>query len=673
MKGRWGINAGSGQLRWVILLLAIAVVLPTVCLLWFISQAVKNERLAVRQKLATVYEEKLAEAGRKTDAAWLQSSKFLDEKKVKGHPYQTLLSIVGDKGYDGLIIYDAEGRRAYPLLRADKPEPIELAEEFNDAWELEFTEQELLQAIKLYEQKAQSDSEYVRLAAIIGKSRCLAKLGRGDEAIDECKKAAFSPLEEQGNSTTLVLIGNARLLMMNFMEPDAKHTALFEKTFRKLVSMVYTTNEAGVSLPADNNLFIAHKALEILREKPFLEDETRPVSTRIQKLAAAEERSIRIAEDFPRATALGDWQMDRVRRLWAGKEVVYGLCHKTSDETLLLLLSGEGIASSLSDYENTFRDTDVVYRILDDSGRLVAGVAKPEGEPFVTALVGEYFGGWKTELYFKDGDVFEKAASKQVALYTWAGALVIVLILVAGGFAGQVVSRQIKLNKMKNDFIATVSHELKTPLASMRVLVDTLLEGNYEDKQQATEYLQLTSKENERLSRLIDNFLTFSRMERSKQAFEMIQASPASIARRAAEAVKAKFSSGRCEFEVSIDEDLPNVSADQDAMVTVLLNLLDNAYKYSYDEKRIVLRVFAEDNLVCFQVIDNGVGLSRRAAKRIFNRFYQVDRSLSRSADGCGLGLSIVKFVVDAHKGSIAVNSKPGKGSAFTVKLPAGD
>jgi len=116
---------------------------------------------------------------------------------------------------------------------------------------------------------------------------------------------------------------------------------------------------------------------------------------------------------------------------------------------------------------------------------------------------------------------------------------------------------------------------------------------------------------------------------------------------------------------------LPDVLTDRDAIVTVLVNLLDNAYKYSYDDKHIELRVFSEDGLVCFSVADDGVGMSRRTTTKIFKRFYQVDRSLSRRAGGCGLGLSIAKFIVDAHKGSITVDSKPGEGSTFTVKLPA--
>ena len=151
----------------------------------------------------------------------------------------------------------------------------------------------------------------------------------------------------------------------------------------------------------------------------------------------------------------------------------------------------------------------------------------------------------------------------------------------------------------------------------------------------------------------------------------MSRTSPAAIARDAAEAVKTKFSMSECKFEVNIPEDLPQVNADRDALITVLVNLLDNAYKYSYDNKQIELRVSSEDSLVCFSVSDKGRGMSRRAVRKIFNRFYQADSSLSRHVEGCGLGLSIAKFIVDAHKGTISVESKPDKGSTFTVKLPA--
>jgi signal transduction histidine kinase len=105
-------------------------------------------------------------------------------------------------------------------------------------------------------------------------------------------------------------------------------------------------------------------------------------------------------------------------------------------------------------------------------------------------------------------------------------------------------------------------------------------------------------------------------------------------------------------------------------MATVLVNLLDNAYKYTSGDRHIELKVYKQNGFVCFAVKDDGIGLSPRAQRKVFSRFYQVDSRLSRRAEGCGLGLSIVKFIVDAHKGTIEVESNPDEGSTFTVKLP---
>jgi signal transduction histidine kinase len=145
------------------------------------------------------------------------------------------------------------------------------------------------------------------------------------------------------------------------------------------------------------------------------------------------------------------------------------------------------------------------------------------------------------------------------------------------------------------------------------------------------------------------------------------------VAREAAEVVRSRFADAGVRFDVEIADDLPSVSGDFDALVTVLVNLLDNAYKYSGDDKVISLRACAQDGQVCFEVADNGIGMSRRAVRRIFDRFYQVDQSLARRAEGCGLGLSIVKFIVDAHRGTIDVGSEPEQGSRFTIRIPAGD
>ena len=227
-----------------------------------------------------------------------------------------------------------------------------------------------------------------------------------------------------------------------------------------------------------------------------------------------------------------------------------------------------------------------------------------------------------------------------------------------------------RLTRLKNDLIATVSHELKTPLTSMRVLVDTLLEGRCAGPGQEREYLRLIAGENQRLTRLIDNFLNFSRMERNRHAFEFAEVKLDEVVRAAAESVRERFSAPHCRLEVDVPPDLPAIIADRDALVTVVLNLLDNAWKYSGEEKEVSVRARAADGEIILSVQDNGIGLSHRQIRRIFEPFYQVDQSLSRRAGGCGLGLSIVRFIVRAHGGQVAAASEPGKGSAFTVRLP---
>ncbi len=496
--------------------------------------------------------------------------------------------------------------------------------------------------------------------------------GRLDQAITECRlRAAFSPLAETGDSRCLALIANARLLLLSWTQDKPAYAALYEETFRKLLAMLYSPNGAGFALPADENLFIARKVLEIGAQGGLLDRNADLLrGTNLPRLIQAEEQSIRFAEQSPTVEAFHDWPADRLQPLQMGEPALYGISHRTGRGTCIALVPRSRIAALLAGYAGSFQDTNVDCRMLDDTGGLVAGIDQTSREPCAAGPATAYFPGWTIQLFFKGGDVFERAASQQIAVYTWTGLLFIMLILVSGAVAARSIGHQVRLNKLKNDFIATVTHELKTPLASMRVLVDTLLEGNYRDQNQVTEYLQLVSRENERLTRLIDNFLTFSRMERNKQAFQMRLVSPASIARTAAQAVQTKLGRGDCRFETDIPDQLPDIRADHDAMVTVLVNLLDNSYKYSYDQKRIKLSVTGDGSAVRFIVADNGVGIPRRAFRKIFLRFYQVDRSLSRRAEGCGLGLSIAKFIVDAHQGTITVESKPGQGSTFTVRLP---
>ncbi|MHC4426046.1 MAG: sensor histidine kinase [Planctomycetota bacterium] len=742
MKTVGKITAGQNQLRWVVLLLAIAVILPTVCLLWFMSQAVKNERLAVRQKLTNVYKQRLEILSERMDDLWSARIDSIQRKAAAELESVEMFALVAgrDSEADGLnacdavVIYDGSGRPAYPVP-SDSEQPDEFPEEFNKAWGAEFTEKDFARAIRLYEGIADSHyDDYVRYSALMSNVRCLRKLGEVNKAIALCREVAYGQTPDNVSSSSISLITRARILLVELKDEtkDDLTGSDLQELIGSAVNYAPGSGHGFLLMPSETRIFFLRKAIEIAEKSEWAE-ELKPQVLKAKELLSTEELGAAFldrydageasepwAEDdavklvsllratlgqiegvewswteqlerqisrvldsyqareakmgaaaFERpAFAAGSWPKDSFRRLELPEEV-FAMYHSFGGRTYILLQKAEELGSDFDLCGEGLDELGISFRITDGSGAYASGSENPQGPAFLNAALGRFFPGWQVEIHFKNVDIFEQTADRQKVVYLWAGLLAIAVMVAAGLLTARVVGKQIKTNKLKNDFIATVSHELKTPLASMRVLVDTLLEGSYRNQQQVTEYLELVSKENERLTGLIDNFLTFSRMERNKQAFVTAKTSPAAIARDAAEAVKTKFSAGQCEFEINISDDLPDVLADRDAMVTVLVNLLDNAYKYSYDNKQIELRVFPEDSSVCFCVLDNGTGMSRRSAKKIFKRFYQVDRSLSRHTEGCGLGLSIAKFIVDAHKGSIGVESKLDEGSIFTVKLPA--
>lgn len=650
----------SDQLRWVILLLSVAVILPTVCLLWFMTQAVKNERLAVRQKIIDVCNDEIAtfkaDVNRNFAAAKSSDLKRIESLIDNSDIWLWINAIKGDA--DGLVIYDANNKLVYPVI--SEYQSSDFTSEIQKAFNLE-QNGDYQKALDEYQIIMDANDDDI-FAASMGVIRCLEKSGQVVEAADFFHKLLWSDNRSIRKQFTPNQVAMIRVKQVQWL---AEHKGTFTDggMFTDL-DLWYTKTE---NYPAEVTIWALEKIIKIARE--YSEDYKleKPIEN-AEKIIDIEKISLACATFFNDSETLRNWPMQKWKTIKT-PHVFYVIRYAAGGHDVLLARTGENILSTFVTDIKNIAIADIGIRLLDDTDKLLLGVDETKNKPFITTDFSRHLPDWKLELYFESDSVFDNAASKQTAIYTWTGVLVALLILASGAIAAQAISRQAKLNRLKNDFIATVTHELKTPLSSMRVLADTLLEGNYNDQQQATEYLQLISKENARLSRLIDNFLTFSRMERNKQAFDFVKNDPAEIAKNAAEAVQTKFNNGNCEFSVTINNNLPSIMADKDAMVTVLVNLLDNAYKYSYDNKQIELKVFAQEAGICFSVKDKGIGMTRRQIKRVFDRFYQADSSLSRQAEGTGLGLSIVKFIIDAHKGQITIDSKPDKGSEFTIIL----
>ncbi|MHC4445622.1 MAG: sensor histidine kinase, partial [Planctomycetota bacterium] len=466
--------------------------------------------------------------------------------------------------------------------------------------------------------------------------------GRTDETIDILiEKLTGDRFVDTRDELGRLIVPNAQLHALHLIDHSQPE---YQEILQRLVKRVNDYTDAA--LPANQRRFLMNQLSSMIADKTLL------------PTLAAENLAIAYLETNPAFPQPG-------RLVPALKDIWQVASPK---KNIVALFKHQAIVKQLQSLSPTITSAkDVSIRMLSPSE------FSESIKSFIAIPAGGILPDWRLALYLEGENPFAAAADKQIAVYLWTGILVILTIIILVLLVARYLSRQMKLTRLKNDLIATVSHELKTPLSSIRVLVDTLLANEKVDSRQTEEYLGLIAKENIRLSRLIDNFLTFSRMERKKYVFDLTEIMPEDIVNEAREAVSERFESAGCKFEVEVAAGLPSVRGDGDALTTAVLNLLDNAFKYTESQKHITLRAYQDNGFVCLEVKDNGIGLSRRAVKKIFNRFYQVDRSLTRRGSGCGLGLSIVQFIVQAHRGSIEVKSRPKEGSTFTIKLPLAD
>jgi len=230
--------------------------------------------------------------------------------------------------------------------------------------------------------------------------------------------------------------------------------------------------------------------------------------------------------------------------------------------------------------------------------------------------------------------------------------------------------REANLSKLQLDFVSKVSHELKTPLTSIRMFVDMLQsqEGSDEENELC---LQVLHKETTRLSERIERLLDWGRMEAGRRIYEHRMESANDIVQASIDAFRVVHLGNHDDnITVQIDDDLPPLLADRSAMVDALVNLLGNAVKYGGDSPKIAVRASSDPRSVRISVSDNGIGIPLDEHKHIFQKFYRVNELLSQDIEGSGLGLAIVRHVALAHKGHVDVESEPGKGSTFTIVLP---
>ena len=290
------------------------------------------------------------------------------------------------------------------------------------------------------------------------------------------------------------------------------------------------------------------------------------------------------------------------------------------------------------------------------------------GRDFITQPLGFVFTNWRAGVRDLCASPEEVAATGFRSNMMWTGGAFIVL-LGAVGLAVGAVARQSRLSQMKSDFVSNVSHELRTPLSSIRVFGEYMRLGRVEKPEKIREYGEYIEAESRRLTQLINNILDFSKIESAEKKYHFCSTDVVELVEQTVAAFEVPLRDHGLSVAFHAGP-VPMLNIDKDAIAQVLVNLLDNAVKYSNGRKEVEVSVEAVGAEVRIKVRDHGIGIPAAEQKKIYEKFYRVGSTLVHDVKGSGLGLSIVMHVVKAHGGRVELVSAPGEGSTFTIILP---
>ena len=321
--------------------------------------------------------------------------------------------------------------------------------------------------------------------------------------------------------------------------------------------------------------------------------------------------------------------------------------------------------------ENLTKDTGLSLQVIDERGRnILTGKEELTLKDSLSLSYRQFPFPWKLLVSQPAFSDLELTARRENFLYGVLLTFIVALMLLGAFLMVRDISRESETTRLKTEFVHNISHELKTPLTLIRLYGETLQRKEDLKKGEKKEAYEIITKESERLSHLINNVLDFSRIEMGRKEFYFKKGNLAQIVRDTLESYSYHLEKKGFSIKKEIASDLPEMNFDGEAIASVLVNLLSNAMKFSPKIKEVTVKLFKDSGNAVLQVADKGIGISPKDTSRIFKRFYRVKNEIVSETRGSGLGLTLVKHIVEAHGGRIKVESEPGKGSVFSMILP---
>ncbi len=648
----------SGYRKQIFLFLA-AVIIPCLALIVFSVQGVRQEKELAEKRRAEDERRRADEIGQHL-LVRLEKVKLEEAQEAAFRP-ESLSSSIYRNPEVILIGRVSEGRLLLPWEFS--PGFLESQKVLNDSRfrqkieEAENTEFRVKDAAKAAAQfrrvMAEAGQGAQKAYARLLLARALIKSGQKNEAIFHYRdllKLPSSVTDELGNP--IYLYAAERLVELRTAEGDVAdrlQAALGEKRWSSPVESSMTGS-------------LLERLVGEASGRP-LEDKMSACQSTMRLYIQKLEEILALQRDFSRYSFLlgQEGQGLGKQQVWAADTNGSWLLSVTSPLAeigrLIVIVRTQDLAAAL-------RRDDGFVQAFPGEFRFAAS-DDPGGEP-----LGQNFQGLKIVFPTAGGRSPSGARNIQRSFYVPVVALVVALTLFGAYLLWRDVRRDLKLAEMRSQFVSSVSHELKTPLTSIRMFAETLRLQRSKDPKIQEEYLDTIIKESERLSRLLNNVLDFSKIEQGKKVYRPQPTSLYEVIQATARTMEYPLSRQGFSLRVQAEDDLPDVCLDRDALEQALLNLLSNAMKYSGNSREIHLKLLRKNGWALIHVTDFGIGIDPREQQRIFDKFYRVVSPENDRLPGTGLGLALVLHFVKAHRGRIEIESSPGQGSTFSLYLP---
>ena len=693
--------------RRIILVFLLAIFIPSLIAAYLSLSTFPKRREAVRRLLdsnlwisgeaalksveGTLLEDEKSALSRENFISLIQSKKA--ERSDQEPP-----AIEGDTSGQ-LFLLDADFKLVFPEAADDNSfeiqfkkeiQNIQFEEMFRSAEVLEFSQKEYIQAAELYKKcTLYTNSNQSRAVALEGAARCLFS----SEKYNEAYSIYYELSREYGQFRNKA--GHPYGIAAVFQLYEIAHERKDEENSLLILFKLYRQINDGIWIIGQPAYDFYVTEIESILNKRFSDGKFPEIQKSYSDIKKQQSpyRKTLLFTDFLRENAIPGIK-DKLSLYRTGNEISPGRFLDEFEDNIYLVSysvlpdfkAGQTFYGGFCRDLNLFKtrmikitlndiskESGLDFTIIDEKDQ---NISTGEGESVsgesLTLPFRIFPVPWKLQVSHPEMKALEKSARREIFFYGFLLAVIVTLMLFGAVMMARDISRESETNLLKTEFVNNISHELKTPLTLIRLYGETLQRKENLTNEERKECYEIITKESERLSHLINNVLDFSRIEMGRKEFDLERGYLQDVVTETMESYRYHLEKKGFSIHSEIAADIPEMSFDGEAIASVLVNLLGNAMKFSPGKKDVTVKLFRDNGNAVMQVADKGIGISQKEIPKIFERFYQSENKGITEAKGSGLGLTLVKHIVEAHNGKIEVESEVGKGSRFTVRLPVG-